>query len=84
MRWRRGWTDLYSSVTAEVKIELVGMRDVRIHSSTSGNVSTTSNLEKQNLFQLPSILMLFDFQLVFPLFRHLEKKKADIAGLLMH
>lgn len=48
MRWRRGWTDLYSSVTAEVKIELVGMRDVRIHSSTSGNVSTTSNLEKQN------------------------------------
>lgn len=45
-------SDLYSSVTAEVKVKLVGMRDVRIHSSTSGNVSTTSNLTKSNQFTL--------------------------------
>lgn len=34
---------LYSSVTAEVKVKLVGMCDVRVHGGTSRNVSTTSD-----------------------------------------
>lgn len=42
-------SDLYSSVTAEVKVKLVGMCDVRVHGSTSRNVSTTSNLTKAKL-----------------------------------
>lgn len=39
-------SDLYSSVTAEVKVKLVGMCDVRVHGGTSRNVSTTSDLIK--------------------------------------
>lgn len=39
-------SDLYSSVTAEVKVKLVGMRDVCIHRRTSRNVSTAPNLSQ--------------------------------------
>lgn len=39
-----GGADLYSSMTAEVKVKFIGMSDVRINSSTSRNVSTASNL----------------------------------------
>lgn len=42
-------SDLYSSMTAEVKVKLIGMRDVRIYGSTSRNVSTTSNLTNTKL-----------------------------------
>lgn len=41
---RRGCSDLYSSVAAEVKVKLIRMRNVRIHSGTSRNVSTAPNL----------------------------------------
>lgn len=39
-----GEADLYSSMTAEVKVKFIGMSDVRINSSTGRNVSTASNL----------------------------------------
>lgn len=39
-----GGSNLYSSMTAEVKVKFIGMSDICINSSTSRNVSTASNL----------------------------------------
>lgn len=73
------WSDLYSSVTAEVKIELVGMRDVRIHGSTSRNVSTTSNLQNQSQTMLDpaDALWMLYFLLVLQLKTKRQEQKME-------
>lgn len=61
-----GAADLYSSMTAEVKVKFIGMSDVRINSSTSRNVSTASNLTiKVNVSYLDKDRMLLT-QLDYP------------------
>lgn len=53
---------LDSGVTAEVKVKLVGMRDVCVHRGASGNVSTSSDLRQAVECESPTFINVADIQ----------------------